>query len=196
MEKQERRDELVLAAYRLLADRGFEGLRTRDVAGAVGLNIATLHYYFPTKEALIRGVLGHAMSRFRTTLTAAGSPGAQLRVHFNGLRRLAHEEPELFAVMGELALRARRDRAMATILREMDKTWHATIQGLLRRAQKERALADGVDPADAAGLVVAALNGTFMLPAESRDPRRLDQTLDQLERWLGLTRRRVARSAP
>src|SRR5207245_5045007 len=70
-----RRDELVLAAYRLLAERGFEGLRTRDIAGAVGLNIATLHYYFPTKEALVRGVVHHALGRFRTTLIAkAGRP--------------------------------------------------------------------------------------------------------------------------
>ena len=38
-----RRDELVLAAYREIAENGFEGLRTREVASAVGVNIATLH---------------------------------------------------------------------------------------------------------------------------------------------------------
>src|SRR2546427_9268738 len=107
----ERQEELVAAAYQLVASRGFEGLRTRDVAGEVGVNIAMLHYYFPTKEALIRGVVGHAMGRFRSTLSGRGSAATQLRRHFRGLRRLAHEEPELFAVMGELALRARRDPA-------------------------------------------------------------------------------------
>src|SRR5438093_979968 len=69
----ERQEELVAAAYGLVATRGFEGLRTRDVAGAVGLNVATLHYYYPTKEALIRGVVGHAMGRFRSTWSPAGS---------------------------------------------------------------------------------------------------------------------------
>ena len=71
---EKRREELVLAAYREIAERGFEGLRTREVANEVGVNIATLHYYFPTKESLIRAVLDHAMGRFRTTLTPRGSP--------------------------------------------------------------------------------------------------------------------------
>src|SRR5712691_2040370 len=110
-----RRGELVLAAYRLLAERGFEGLRTRDVAGAVGVNVATLHYYFPTKEALVRGVVGHAFGRFGTTLKAGGPAAAVLRSHFEGLRRLDRDEPELFAVMGEVALRAARDDAIAEI---------------------------------------------------------------------------------
>src|SRR5207247_2594303 len=85
----ERQEALVQAAYDLLAERGFEGLRTRDIAAKVGVNIATLHYYFPTKEKLIRGVVGYAMERFRTTLQPAGSPGEQVRAHFAGIRRRA-----------------------------------------------------------------------------------------------------------
>ena len=177
---------LVRAAYAKLAERGFEGLRTRDVAGEVGVNIATLHYYFPTKEALIRGIVGHAMGRFRSTLSGRGSAATQLRRHFRGLRRLAHEEPELFAVMGELALRARRDPAMATILRETDDLWHATLRGLLRRARKEGEIPDGHGEDDLAGLMVAALKGTYLLPAASQDSRRVEQTLRQLERAIGL----------
>ena len=190
----ERQEELVAAAYGLVATRGFEGLRTRDVAGAVGLNVATLHYYYPTKEALIRGVVGHAMGRFRSTLSPAGSPGEQLRAHLGGLRRLARDEPELFAVMGELALRARRDRAIAAIVRETDEVWHATLAGLLRRAQKEGAIAPVLKPDDAAGVIVATLKGIFILPADARDARRLDRTLDQLERWLGLSATEAARA--
>ena len=59
--RADRRSALVLAAYRQIAARGFEGLRTREVAAEVGVNIATLHYYFPTKEKLIEGVVEHAM---------------------------------------------------------------------------------------------------------------------------------------
>ena len=70
--KADRRRALVFAAYRRIATDGFEGLRTRDVAADVGVNIATLHYYFPTKEALIRSVIGHAMERFIDTFTFRG----------------------------------------------------------------------------------------------------------------------------
>src|SRR5438046_984796 len=108
-----RRDELVLAAYREIAENGFEGLRTREVAGVVGVNVATLHYYFPSKEDLIKAVVGHAMSRFQSTLATEGSAIERLRGHFTGLRRLAREEPQLFATMAELMLRASRDKALA-----------------------------------------------------------------------------------
>jgi len=184
-----RREALVLAAYRLLAERGFEGLRTRDIAGAVKINVATLHYYFPTKEALVRAVVGHAFSRFRTTLVPSGRTTTLLKAHFDGLRRLGREEPELFAVMGELALRAARDETMAAIVRETDQQWHATIRGLIRRAQEDGSIDRDLDPNDAAALIVATLKGVYLLPVEASRQERLGQALRQLERWLGLTKR-------
>src|ERR671935_1525778 len=118
-----RRHDLILAAFRQIAERGFEGLRTREVAAEVGVNIATLHYYFPTKEALIRGVVEHAMGRFRTTLAAHGSPSDQLRNHLRAVRRLLRSEPRLGVVMGELALRSGRDPGLAAIMRETNAAW-------------------------------------------------------------------------
>src|ERR1700716_4000411 len=111
--KEDRQRALVLAAFNQIAEQGFEGLRTREVAASVGVNIATLHYYFPTKEALIRGVVAHAMDRFRSTLTPHGPPEDQLRNHLRAVRQLLRDEPEVGAVMGELALRSARDPAMA-----------------------------------------------------------------------------------
>ena len=187
-----RRDALVSAAYRLLAERGFEGLRTRDVAGAVGLNIATLHYYFPTKEALVRGVVEHALGRFRATLSAGDRPTDLLRSHFDGLRRLSRQEPELFAVMGELALRAARDKGIAAIIHETDQVWHATLRGLLRRAQKDGSVDPKLDVNDAAALIVATMKGIYLLPAGAARHERLAQALRQLEKWLWHEGRRAS----
>src|SRR5947207_14226240 len=137
--KGARKESLVFAAYRLIAERGFEGLRTRDIANAVGVNIATLHYYFPTKEALVRAVVAHAFMRFRSTLSPEGTATDQLRQHFGGLRRLSREEPELFAVMGELALRAPRDKTIGSLMQVTDDASHGTMRTLLRRAEPEDA---------------------------------------------------------
>src|SRR6187455_3309099 len=93
----DRRRALVTAAYQRLASEGFEGLRTRDVAADVGVNVATLHYYFPTKEALIRGVIGHAMQRFSATLPESGSPVEQLRGHLRSICGLLKEDRQLWA---------------------------------------------------------------------------------------------------
>jgi AcrR family transcriptional regulator len=180
----ERQEELVKAAYELLADRGFEGLRTRDIAAKVGVNIATLHYYYPTKEKLIRGVVAYAMGRFRSTLRPAGSPGEQVRAHFAGIRRLARTEPDLFVVMGELTMRARRDRAIAAIVRDVDDTWRKVLSALLRQAAKEGAIAKPAKAEDLAALIVATLKGLFMLPAEAVDPKEVDRQLRALERLI------------
>jgi len=186
-----RKDALVAAAYQILATRGFEGLRTREVAAAVGVNIATLHYYFPHKEDLIRGVVAHAMGRFRGTLGGAGSAEDQLRAHFRGLRRLSRDEPELFTVMAELAIRGVRDTTLRKIVGGTDDAWRAMLRTLLRRAKDEGAVAAGLDPDGMAAVIVATLKGTFMLPASQ--PENVERTFRQLETLVGL---RATRSKP
>src|SRR5207249_11979972 len=124
----------------------FEGLRTREVAGAVGVNVATLHYYFPTKEDLIRAVVGYAMSRFQSTLAQQGTAMERLRGHFRGLRRLAHEEPRSEEHTSELQSRSSRDQKLAEIIRKLNEYWHSTLRSLLRGAKEERALPKDVDP--------------------------------------------------
>jgi AcrR family transcriptional regulator len=176
-----RRDALVAAAFSQIAERGFEGLRTREVATEVGVNVATLHYYFPTKESLIRAVLEHAMSRFRTTLT----PGGRLRDHLRAVRRLLRDDPQLGAVMAELALRSARDESIAAILRETYATWQKTMRGLLRHGVKEGRLRPDLDSEAVAALVVATLT-SMMLPPVATSTQG-DLALRQLERWLGLS---------
>lgn len=183
-----RKDALVAAAYTVLATRGFEGLRTREVAAMVGVNIATLHYYFPHKEDLIRGVVAYAMGRFRGTLGGAGSAEDQLRAHFRGLRRLSRDEPELFAVMAELAIRGVRDTSLRRIVGGTDDAWRAMLRTLLRRAQDEGALRADLDPEGMAAVIVATLKGTFMLPAS--EPENVERTFRQLEMLVGLRAKR------
>ena len=180
--REDRREALVRAAFNQIAEHGFEGLRTREVAAEVGMNIATLHYYFPTKEALIRGVVAHAMQRFRSTLAPHGSPADQLRNHLRAVRKLLREEPQVGAVMGELALRSARDPSLAQIMRETYDAWHRTLRGLLKRAARDEQLAPELDSDDVAALIMATLT-SMTLPTVG-SAQRIDQAFRQLERVL------------
>src|SRR5438093_4820804 len=180
--REDRREALVRAAFNQIAEHGFEGLRTREVAAEVGMNIATLHYYFPTKEALIRGVVAHAMQRFRSTLAPHGSPADQLRNHLRAVRKLLREEPQVSAVMGELALRSARDPSLAQIMRETYDAWHRTLRGLLKRAARDEQLAPELDSDDVAALIMATLT-SMTLPTVG-SAQRIDQAFRQLERVL------------
>ncbi|MGH3813794.1 MAG: helix-turn-helix domain-containing protein [Pseudonocardiaceae bacterium] len=44
---------MVRAAFDVIAEKGFEGLRLREVAAQVGIDHSTLHYYFPTRQDLV-----------------------------------------------------------------------------------------------------------------------------------------------
>lgn len=171
----------MLAAYRLIAEQGFEGLRTRDVAKEVGVNIATLHYYYPSKESLVRAVAQHALQRFRTTLAPRGGPETQLRSYMRATRRLLRDEPELGAVMSELALRSVRDAETRKILDEMYAVWHTTVRGLVRRSAEAGVLRQGVDAEGAAGLIIATLSSLAIPP---HDARRGNQAVRELEKLL------------
>jgi AcrR family transcriptional regulator len=181
-----RRQALVAAAFKRIAESGFEGLRTRDVAADAGVNVATLHYYFPTKEALIRGVVGHAMLRFSRSMPSQGSAAEQLRWHLAFLHRLVSEDTELFAVMAELILRAPRDPVIGAILRDTDEPWHRKVSDLLRRGVDEGCLSPDLDPDEAAAFAIATIKGVSLPSDSPLRQQRIDQTFDQLERWLGL----------
>ncbi len=180
----ERRQTLVRAAYQQIASRGFEGLRTREVAQQVHVNVATLHYYFPTKESLIRGVVEHAMSRFQTTLAPHGRPGDELRAHLIAVATLLREEPELGQVMAELALRSARDPSIDAILGGTKEGWQHAVRVLLRRAAAAGRIRPELDSEGAAALIVSVL-GSMTLPVLG-DAARSDGALRELIRWLGL----------
>jgi AcrR family transcriptional regulator len=184
--KADRRRALAEAAYQRIASEGFEGLRTRDVAADVGVNIATLHYYFPTKEALIRSVIGQAMQRFAETMPGDGSPVDQLRGHLRALAGLLKDDHQLWAVMGELVLRAPRDADLARVFRQTDDYWHRTLRDLIGRAIAQGGIDPTLDADDTAALMIVAIKGLSLPTMAGFRPEVADQVFRQLERLLGL----------
>ena len=181
--ESERKRALLQAAYDRIAAEGFEGLRTRDVAADVGVNIATLHYYFPTKEALIRAVVGFALSRFVGTIPTTSSGAEVLRGHLKAVGALIKSDQRLWAVMGELALRAPRDPGLHDLMQQLGVYWHRKLVELMSAAASEGAVSPGLDIEGTAALVIAGLRG---LALPGMDTKSVDQVIGQLMRWLRL----------
>jgi AcrR family transcriptional regulator len=57
---EETRKEILRAACQAFATSGFVGATTRAVASRAGVNVATLHYHFGSKEGLYRAALADA----------------------------------------------------------------------------------------------------------------------------------------
>jgi len=163
-----RRADLVRAAYDLIVAHGLEGLRTRDIAARAGVNVATLHYYFPTKEALIAGVAEHLAQQFISVhappVVGGPSPALdRLRQEFADARVYQNERPDMLVVMQELMLRGRRDPAVAAIVAPSTQGWRIGLERMVAAGIAEGVFRPTLDQAAAADLVMAALGGVLLL---------------------------------
>lgn len=187
---EERRRQLVRVASRLIAENGIEALRTRDIAAAAKINIATLHYHFPTKEALVQAVVADLIDQFRSASPPKQDPGQSalqlLRLEMQDVRTRLVSAQQQLTVLTELAIRARRDPAMAEILRRMDNGWHGQLTEILQRGKKNGEFRQDLDPSVVANAIMTQLRslGFLVDPKPAVVLRIFDQIEAQIETWL------------
>ena len=69
-----RAPEIIEAAARVFAERGYHGASTQDIADVLGIRQASLYYYFPSKEVALEVVCTLGVEEFvdREAEVAAG----------------------------------------------------------------------------------------------------------------------------
>ena len=60
---QARREEIIAAAGRVFLEKGYQATTLKDIAAAIGMDRASLYYYFKSKQALFRAATGAAVAR-------------------------------------------------------------------------------------------------------------------------------------
>lgn len=96
----DRRAEIVEAALRLFAARGFDGTGMRDIARAVEINEGTLYHYFPGKSAILEAVLAERGYTVADLPPAArGSLEDILRRTGEGFLKVLKGNPEVTALL-------------------------------------------------------------------------------------------------
>jgi len=190
MRQRDRKSELVEIAYRLIAQNGLEGFRIRQVAAEAGIDNGTLHYHFPSKEALILGVVDYLMEdlQINRAVWKGGEQTAldELRLEFEDIRLRLHRTPEQFIVLSDLAVRSWRDPVVAKIFSKVDDGWHAHLVAMLERGIQQGIFRNNLNVPLCARAMMVALRG---IGYQSRLPRRkVDELLSELaaqtERWI------------
>jgi AcrR family transcriptional regulator len=100
-----RRDELLDAATRVLARRGYRGASIKDIAADAGVAAGLLHYYFPSKEQLILEILARIRARHRRDIEALVdtlAPDQLAARSFAASRQRVTEEPEWYRLRFEM----------------------------------------------------------------------------------------------
>lgn len=165
---EDRRVAIALAARELIVEKGFEGLRTRDIADRVGINIATLHYHVPTKEALIGLVAQSMRDEFAAQSQARPrdglSPTELLDLEFDDYAELLGEKNHLLVAMSELMERARRDEAIRGCMGPLMGKWKAIVTAIFEAGKASGDFRPDLDPVPAAQMFIGAMVGFSRSP--------------------------------
>lgn len=82
---QTRRQQILDKALEVFIDDGYAGFSVRRVARESGISIGNLHYYFPSKEALLAEMLDSVIEQYADQFEALRVAGRTARERFTGL---------------------------------------------------------------------------------------------------------------
>jgi len=82
-----RRERILEAARKLIAEHGFEATSTKVIAAAAGVPSGLVFYYFETKDALIEAIIDEAPAVVENAIARAGNRSleAVLRAYYDDL---------------------------------------------------------------------------------------------------------------
>lgn len=172
-----RRDALIRAAYDVIAKRGFEGLRLREVAARARIDHSTLHHYFRTKGDLIAAVLDYATEQFRPAQQPSGSLPTTLREHLRFLGRMMAEKPELHVVLREFDLHAIRDKHVRDLIAQRERGWRTRLAARIRRAAEEGQWPPQLGAVQGAEMIIALVKGASFRPQSACNTVRMFEQL-------------------
>jgi AcrR family transcriptional regulator len=100
--KSDRRTQLIAAAERLVAERGYLAVRLEDICSAVGISAPAIYRHFPNKEALLVELLVGISTRLLTGAQAVAARSATPADTLNGLvdfhLDFVFDEPDLIRI--------------------------------------------------------------------------------------------------
>jgi TetR/AcrR family transcriptional regulator, transcriptional repressor for nem operon len=185
---QQTRQEIIRKAAPIFNQRGYEGAALSDLMKATGLEKGGIYRHFDSKEQLAAEAFDYA---WRETLHARihdldAIPNAvdklkQLLVNFVERRGIIPGGCPLLNTAvdtddGNSVLRERARKAL--------RGWRSYLAGIVRAGIKARQIRPGIDPAELATLIIAALEGAVMVYRMERTEETLRAIRAHLESYL------------
>lgn len=183
-EPGKRRFALLQAAFDVVAEVGFEGLRTRAVAERAKVNIATLHYYFPTKQSLVEGLAQFIGAKFVLLHGPAPEPSGypaldRLRQEFSDGRYYLEHQPKMLIVIAEFVLRGKRDPEVQKVVEVMNGHWRRGLEQMVIDGIREGPFRAELDSQETLSTLMAVFSGVG-----AAQPEELVAIQRSVEDWL------------
>jgi AcrR family transcriptional regulator len=156
----QRRDQMLVAAAELIAERGFADTRIADVANRVGASPALVIYYFGTKDKLLTEALRYSEQSFYTVADDLLSSPSTMVGRLETLVRLTcvpqakHEVAGAWGLWFDVWAQAFRHPEVKKDRLELDQRWRAMVADVVRAEE-----IGVVDPEEFAVAFTALLDG-------------------------------------
>ena len=176
------RYELALrSATEVIAERGVEQTRYRDVAQASGIPVATLQYMFGTLENLVLETLERGLEHYRaqTRELLAGIPSAPERLALFIERNVgdgSETSRTQWRIWLESWYRAINDPGTRDRMSQNGREWQEMLHAILEDGRASGAFRADLDLDDAAVQIYGLLDGmgaALILQTEQPDPERV-----------------------
>ena len=161
---EEKRQEILEAAGRCFARRGFQGATISDICAEANISPGHLYHYFASKEAIIAGMaetrLAIAAECFNRVVEGSDLIAALVaEIEQSKAQVDPKGQPLVFEIMAE----AGRNPAVAKILREYSKAVRAILADVLRKGQARGLVDESLDAALAAAVLLSVVDGAKTL---------------------------------
>ncbi|MCC6214627.1 MAG: TetR/AcrR family transcriptional regulator [Polyangiaceae bacterium] len=142
------RAQLLVAATRLFAQRGFDGSSLQDIADAVGVRKPSLLYHFASKDELRQAVLEEVLARWNDRLPRVLVAATAGTDQFEGVTReilsFFAEDPDRARLLAREALD--RPAEIRELLKKHVRPVIANLAEYVRKGQARGTVHSDVDP--------------------------------------------------
>ncbi|MFD2249692.1 AcrR family transcriptional regulator [Pseudochelatococcus lubricantis] len=187
VQRTERRDLILRAAERCFTSFGFHRTTMQLVAKEAGMSQGNLYRYFPSKNAIVEGLVERDRDEARRRFDSV-DPGAPFWDQFRKLGEdyFIGDAQCKAALCIEIWAEATRNPEIDAINRPIEQEIVARLVALLERAQVRGEIAADIDCAAAAQMIIVITSGLYVRSALRRDGDGTEQLERALEAVYGL----------
>jgi AcrR family transcriptional regulator len=182
--REERQQQIIRATIRVLSREGITEATTRNITAEAGVNGATLHYYFGSKDELFWAVLQELSRQGEEVIRAAVRTDQGLYATIESCIRAfwLDEEttPELQTMQYELTLYALRRPESAWLARKQYEAYCDVLETVYREASERSQEPCAVPFADLARFTVSSTDGILLRFLVDHDATNARRDLDRI----------------
>lgn len=174
------KDLLAEAGLQLFFANGFNGTGVKEIVDAIGVPKGSFYAYYPSKEALGAAAIDRywaGADQRLAPLASDAAPEIRIRDHFRLLSALVVEQDfRNGCLLGNFSAEvAASSEMMRETLADRFQRWQGRLEEVLRQAESDGTLREGVDPAAAAEFLITSWEGAVLKAKADRSATPLER---------------------